>query len=67
MALSNEDRRRVIGALERAENAIVEAALASFEAFVLWLLHELKDVYWRIVDSLRSLYGIVWGIFRFQT
>jgi hypothetical protein len=56
MALSDVDRRRIINELEGVEAALVRLIMATFQAFVEWLIGRLPDVYRRVGDALKKLW-----------
>ncbi|MBV9480547.1 MAG: hypothetical protein JO249_07325 [Acidobacteria bacterium] len=63
MTLSDDDRKKIIDELDRAENAAREAILATFAAFVEWLFGTLREIYHRVKDGLERIWRIIRSIF----
>lgn len=59
MSLTDDDRRKIVKHLDRAEAAVREAILATFSAFVDWLIATLKDVYRRVRDDLQKVWRVI--------
>jgi len=59
MALTNEEKERVIEKLEQLSDAARDAAIATLESFVKWLDRTLNYIYQKIKDGIRKLWNYI--------
>jgi hypothetical protein len=63
MSLTDSDRRRIISELEGVEAAVLRLIMATFQAFVDWLVSRLPDIYRRVGDALKKLWKSIRAAF----
>jgi hypothetical protein len=63
MALTPEEKRRIIEFLDQADRSFVEIILASLEAFRKWLSDEFNKIYLKVKDGLQNLWQSVRNVF----
>ncbi|TRU31662.1 MAG: hypothetical protein EWV80_00285 [Microcystis aeruginosa Ma_QC_B_20070730_S2] len=63
MALTPEEKRRIIKFLDEADRSFVEIILASLEAFRKWLSDEFNKIYLKVKDGLQNLWQSVRNVF----
>lgn len=59
MSFTADDRRAIVSAMDRIDNAARELVLATFDAFVAWLKAQLRAIYKRIKDDLKQVWRTI--------
>ena len=64
MALSHQERERIVSALDAVENVMAQAIIASIESFAAWLSRELPVIFRKIGQELSRLWQAIKAAFR---
>ena len=59
MALTNEEKARILERLEQLSDAARDAAIATLDSFVNWLKRSLNYIYEKIKDSIRNIWNYI--------
>lgn len=63
MALTPEEKKRVLKVLDEMDRNIIAIILASLKAFAEWLSHTLNSIYLKIKDGLQNFWQSIRNIF----
>lgn len=59
MPLSENDRQRIISALDTMDNAAAQIVIATFEAFARWLSRELPAIFARVRQEVQNIWRAI--------
>ncbi|CCI12677.1 Ribonuclease S-3 (fragment) [Microcystis aeruginosa PCC 9806] len=63
MALTPEEKRRIIEFLDQADRSLVDIILATLEAFRRWLSEQFDEIYEKVKNGLQNLWQSVRNFF----
>jgi hypothetical protein len=63
MALTPEEKKWVLKALDEADRGVVDKILASLKSFSDWLANTLYSIYLKIKDGLQSFWQSIRNVF----
>ena len=63
MPLSENDRERIVAALDSMENTAARVIIATLEAFAGWLANELPNIFRKIRDQIRRIWESIKAVF----
>ena len=56
MTMSENERQRIIAALDSMEETVARAIISSLESFAAWLAREMPTIFQRVRDRLQSMW-----------